>query len=417
MATNVLLFYFIRSSYSIATVLSVFLFGLGLGSFLIYRFSEKIKNPQKLFGFLQILIGLYAFFVFGSLLNIAPKIANHGIIYTSVLLLLIPTICLGAIFPLAGLIYKKEKKDIIGLIYFIDIIGAVAGSLAAGFLLIPNLGNINTIYIAVGLNLLSAIIILPKKLNIAAAAAIFGMIILTFIWPKYYQKTSPDTQFFAASAFGEVKVQENFLTIDGRVQCQFGVENYQGVKVISEEIKKLGENPKILNIGLGCGGTLAGLTEFSNKVDVVEINPVVVSATRKFSDILENPNVNLIVDDGLKYLEKTDKKYDAIVMIIDDPQVLASSDLYTSDAFKIYSQKLTENGFFTFAPIIQEVYCYDVFYYSLKDAFPYIYLDKKNPQQMFVASIQKKELAEYLPDHIRDINSVNKNTLQKCYRK
>jgi len=35
-ATNILFFYFIRSSYSIATVLGVFLFGLGLGSLLIY---------------------------------------------------------------------------------------------------------------------------------------------------------------------------------------------------------------------------------------------------------------------------------------------------------------------------------------------------------------------------------------------
>jgi predicted membrane-bound spermidine synthase len=42
--TNVLFFYFIESSYSIATVLGVFLFGLGTGSLLIYFLSPKIKN-------------------------------------------------------------------------------------------------------------------------------------------------------------------------------------------------------------------------------------------------------------------------------------------------------------------------------------------------------------------------------------
>ena len=414
-ATNVLLFYFVRSSYSIATVLSIFLFGLGLGSFLIYQFSSRIRNPQLIFGFLQILIGSYAFFVFGSLINITPKFASHGIIYTSVVLLLIPTICLGAIFPLAGQIYKKENRNTIGLIYFIDIIGAVAGSLAAGFWLIPVLGNTNTILIGAVLNIFSATIIAPKKLKIIPLVLFLG--IVYFFGPKYYQKTlAYDVKFLASSPYGEIKVVKHTLTIDGRVQCRYDSDNNQGVNVVENEIKNLGENPKILNIGLGCGGTLTSLTNLTNeKVDVVEINPVVVEATRKFSDSLNSSKVNLIIDDGLKYLAKTDKKYDVIVMVIDDPQALASTDLYTSNAFKIYQARLDQNGFFTFLPIIQDVYCLDVFYYSLRDVFPYVYLENKDFQQMFLASLQKKDLSDYLPNHITDINSLDRNVLQKCY--
>lgn len=416
-ATNVLLFYFSRSSYSIATVLSIFLFGLGLGSLLVYRYSKKIRRPEIFFGILQILIGLYAFFIFGGLLSIAPKITNYGIIFSGFVLLLLPTIFLGAIFPLAAMCFKNKEKEVIGLVYSVDLIGAISGSLIAGFLLIPNLGNTNTIYIAAGLNIISAIIVLPKKIKALAVVFLFILVILMFFGPKYFQKSSVNTQFFAASEFGEVKVMDNILTIDDRGQCIFNENIDQGVSVIEGQIRKLGDNSKILNIGLGCGGTLKALTKLTSEtVDVVEINSVVVDANKQFTNTLDNPQVNLIVDDGLKYLEKTEKRYDAIVMVIDDPQVLISSDLYTTDAFRIYSDKLTENGFFAFLPIRQEPSCIDTFYYSLKEIFPYVYLSEKNSIKMFLASQQKKELPDYLPTHIKEINSIDKNTIQKCYK-
>lgn len=58
-ATKMLYFYFTESSYSIATVLSVFLFGLGIGSLVIYYLSNRIKDKRLLFGVLQLLIALF----------------------------------------------------------------------------------------------------------------------------------------------------------------------------------------------------------------------------------------------------------------------------------------------------------------------------------------------------------------------
>ena len=50
--------------------------------------------------------------------------------------LLIPTILLGATFPLAALIISEKKKDSVGFVYSMDLVGAVIGSLVAGFILI-----------------------------------------------------------------------------------------------------------------------------------------------------------------------------------------------------------------------------------------------------------------------------------------
>ncbi|MCK5140414.1 MAG: fused MFS/spermidine synthase, partial [Thermodesulfovibrionia bacterium] len=162
-STNILFFYFIKSSYSIATVLSVFLLGLGIGSLIIYKSSEKIKNKKTLFGILQILVAVYSFFILANLTDIAPALSTLGVFIASFVILLIPTIFLGAVFPLAGSIFIKKKKEIMGLVYSLDLFGAIAGTIIAGFILIPLLGNRIAILFGAAFNLLSAIVIFPKK--------------------------------------------------------------------------------------------------------------------------------------------------------------------------------------------------------------------------------------------------------------
>lgn len=106
------------------------------------------------------------------------------------------------------------------------------------------------------------------------------------------------------------------------------------VEYAIDSLKKT--DAKTLNIGLGCGLTLSQLLSRTSKtVDVVEINPKVVEANKVMTDVLQNKRVNLIVDDGLKYLRQNNLKYDAILVDIEEPIMAHSSGLYTVDAFKI----------------------------------------------------------------------------------
>jgi len=77
-ATHILLSYFAESSYSVATVLSVFLLGLAIGSLLIYYIIHKISNKKFLFATIQIFIALYAYLVLSNLTDIIPKITPLG---------------------------------------------------------------------------------------------------------------------------------------------------------------------------------------------------------------------------------------------------------------------------------------------------------------------------------------------------
>jgi len=438
-ATNVLFFYFIKSSYSIATVLSVFLFGLGLGSFIIYKILHKTENKKLLFGIFQIVIALYAFFVLSNLLSITSQLSSWNIIIASFIILLLPTIFLGAAFPLAAAIFKKQKRDIVGLVYSSDLIGAIAGTLLAGFIFIPWWGHKVAILFAVGFNLLSAMIILPKTKKIIPLIIIILLVGLSLTILPLTNKTSAqplnstlttntnseEYQFYADSPYGIISVSNNNLFIDKRSQCSFLFSDPTAELDAYITETKLTEyaldpltngNLKILNIGLGCGGTLyQAVQQEGVQADVVEINPVVVEANQQFSDILKNPQVNLIINDGLSYLRTTTTNYNSVLVDVENPEVAHASNLYTVEAFEIINNRLDENG--TFALWNYETshpdfnHYLDILYYSLKEAFPYVY----QYRGAFLATKQNIGQKEYQPTTPYKINTINHNTLTPAY--
>jgi len=152
--------------------------------------------------------------------------------------------------------------------------------------------------------------------------------------------------------------------------------------------------------------------EFNTTVDVVEINEKVVEANKVMTDVLKNPRVNLIVDDGLHYLRINNKKYDSILIDIEDPTVAHSSNFYTVDAFKIISDSLESYGTFSLWNFGDSNSKYlDILYYSLKEAFSFVY----SYEYVFTASKLKLDQLEYVPSTPYEINTIDRNTLTDAY--
>jgi len=413
-AANILFFYFIKSSYSIATVLGVFLFGLGAGSLLIYFLLHRIKNKKLLFGMLQIAIAIYALFILTNLTEIIPTISTLGTFATSFAILLVPTIFLGAIFPLAGSIFKKDKKDIIGLVYSSDLFGAIVGSLVAGFFLLPLYGSRVTIVFGAGLNILSAVIMLSKKQKLLPLVLLLSLVTTSIAAPNIIQEETSEYQFYSPSAYGVVKVVNDTLYIEDREQCSLcypeGASERMMATYALESLEKQGELG-VLNIGLGCGLTLEKCLEYDTRVDVVEINYQVVLANKVMTNVLTNPKVNLIVDDGLNYLRHNKKKYDSVLIDVENPTVAHASNLYTVEAFEIISNSLSEYGTFALWNYNGGNRYLDILYYSLKEAFPLVY-----PYEgVFLATKQELDQLEYVPYGPYEINTIDHNTLTDAY--
>ncbi len=158
------------TSASMSLVLSIFFLGLAGGSFLVGKFHHKIKNPLLAYGKLEGFIGLYSavlvyiLFHFQTLLVWAyPQgeilLISQLIKFTLVFLsLILPTLAMGATLPLLIKSFENATSDLsvqkssVSLMYGINTLGAVAGSLISGFVLIPAIGIEYSNHISVFLN-------------------------------------------------------------------------------------------------------------------------------------------------------------------------------------------------------------------------------------------------------------------------
>lgn len=158
--------------YAFSTILTTFFIGFSLGAFIIRNYADRIENPLKIFGLLQLGIGLYGLIIlylfkilrpiYLSLNTAGLQFIQFGLLF---LVIIIPATFFGMIWPVANCAYthtEKEKwgKDI-GNLYSVNSLGSFLGPIAAGFLLIPLLGIT-----------LSAI--LTASLNLAVALSILG---------------------------------------------------------------------------------------------------------------------------------------------------------------------------------------------------------------------------------------------------
>lgn len=162
------------SVYAVSTVLTSFMSGLALGSYIFGRLVDVSKNPEKLFARLEIGLGVYGLFTiylfdvvslpYGDL----HRAFHGGLLFNFIefllafFLLLIPTTFMGATFPVITKLYHEKFDELgsdVGKVYTVDMLGAATGSFVSGFLLIPILGHTKTIILASFLNVLVGLFI------------------------------------------------------------------------------------------------------------------------------------------------------------------------------------------------------------------------------------------------------------------
>ncbi len=148
------------SSLALSTLLTAFMAGLALGSWLGGRYAERIKHPLRTYGMLEGLIGLYAMCV-PAILALMPSVYQalfdayiQDLLVFSLLrfavvflVLLVPTTMMGATLPIVSQwIAQREQRfqGSIGILYGLNTLGACTGALLAGFGALPNMGLAQT---------------------------------------------------------------------------------------------------------------------------------------------------------------------------------------------------------------------------------------------------------------------------------
>ena len=165
-------FVFGTSELAVSAVLAAYMAGLALGAAIAARYAPRITRPILAYGVIELGIGLAALLVpfairglmglyvgwLGGLSDVPEEVSLLSALFhlAGSFIILIPcTALMGATLPLLARHAVRSEDQIgprIGLLYSVNTVGAIGGALTAAFVLLPELGLRQTIYVGAGLN-------------------------------------------------------------------------------------------------------------------------------------------------------------------------------------------------------------------------------------------------------------------------
>ncbi len=164
-----------NTTHAIATVLSAFMGGLALGSYVLGRLADTRRNAFLIYGLLEGGVGVYGL-VIPTLFALTQRAYSrlYGLAETSFTVfslalfllcfavILLPTALMGATLPMLSRFSVTQFASLgrrIGDLYAVNTLGAVLGCALSGFYLIPELGLRGSVRLAAASNLSIAVVV------------------------------------------------------------------------------------------------------------------------------------------------------------------------------------------------------------------------------------------------------------------
>ncbi len=363
---------------SFTAVVTLFLGGIAVGSLLYARTARRIQASIQTLGALQILTAgsVYAFFwalarydmahgfhMFDSWLNRSVK---------ALILMGIPTICMGYAFPMACDLVTDNWKVLgrtVGRAYAVNTLGCVLGPLLTGFFLIPWLGSEITLKTMVVLGAFVGVLLLFQgsssfRIRIVGSLMASALLIALVGGPHrilmhLLNRTHAPVVYFHEGSTG------SYLAL----QKQYGIEVMEGGEVgagttppyiTSNEMAAylpllLKPAPTdVVSICFGTGRT-PGFMARDHRVrhiDAVEIMDEALKAgDTLFSTynhhVLHSRKVSVILDDGFNFMKYTPRRYDVISVDPFTPRNAGAARLYSRDFLQSAREHLKPDGMVT----------------------------------------------------------------------
>jgi spermidine synthase len=156
-------------SISVTLVIGIFMLGLGLGGFLGGRAVRIKSNLNLLLAALEIFIGIFGYFSINLLRSVNQNLLQESQlelqILVNFLILLLPTIAMGATTPLMIQVYRNVSTGPrnVGTPYSSNVLGAAVGILGFGLIGIGTLGLTKSLHMIAFLDFLIAALLIFAK--------------------------------------------------------------------------------------------------------------------------------------------------------------------------------------------------------------------------------------------------------------
>jgi spermidine synthase len=381
--------------YALSTMLATFMGGLALGAHLCGKHCDRRTDLLFAFGFCELGIGISGLlsipiiyrlpalylFVFQTFHTYATMFFVLQVLLC-VLVMLVPTLLMGATFPIVSKRITRSMGELgmkVGRAYSLNTLGAVGGSLAAGFFLIPAVGIKGTAIAAASLNACVALTMIALSRRKVLRSVVMGvpLLALSAVWAG--ASTEPGAclvNFYTALRVPQTESYGDMVEADRRNYRQIFHEErpegqvrafrtYKGELILQVggklEGTALGDLPSslllaylplaahprsrsFLTVGLGAGVTLAAARKAVRDVEIAEVNPGVINAVRLHGLPGLLDGVDIIRNDARNHLMRTGKKYDIISSQPSYPTEPGVSGLFTKEFYQLAAGRLNKNG-------------------------------------------------------------------------
>lgn len=386
------------SIYAFATMLASFLIALALGSALAAVLATSRQRARQGFALAQILIAGLSLAAFAAI-DYLPALMGRwvetpgaGIALTGTVLTAHPGIAgllsaafllpggmaIGSTFPFAVRILAKDASDAAAasartLVW--NTLGAIGGTFATGYIVLPQLRFAGTAAIAAALSLLLAVaatlVVRPRR-HALGAVAVTGLLVLLLAPPttpwrmlRYMPLTARNTRhkviYYGVGRSATVMLHqaqgEWRLTTNGLPEASIQSNAYRAGRHLAARWLGLlplalrPETGSLLVVGLGAGVTVENIPASVRSLHVVELEREVVRANQHLAgvrrhDPLADPRLRLHIDDARGALRLTRQRFDAIVSQPSHPWTSGASNLYTREFFALVRERLEPSGVF-----------------------------------------------------------------------
>ena len=389
------------STYAFTAMLLAFLLGLALGSALFSRLFGARRLGPAAFGLLQLGAGLAALGILplferlpdlvvrALAVSLAPGFVLLVEVALAVAAMLVPTLLIGAGFPCAVQVVARGPARVggdVGRLYALNTLGAIVGTVVAGFALVPIIGAQGAVKVAIGLNLaLGLVLVVAGRRTVpqwqwlgalALALVIVAGLVRVRAWnpvmmaagasvyARQYQRFAGQGGLAQATADSQLLFYRDGLTatvsvhregpttslrVNGKTDASNGVDMHMQLMLGHLPLLLHPDARGVLVIGLGSGVTVGAVAAHPvERVDVVEIEPAVVEAAAFFERenraVLRDRRVHLAIGDARNVLVAADRRWDVIVSEPSNPWIGGVATLFSEEFYALARSRLTPGG-------------------------------------------------------------------------
>ena len=378
-----------------AYTLALFLLGIALGAQVGKNICKRrVEIDISILGVIFVVAALtdvmliIVFYLYSSLYS--PSIVLLG------LLTLICAAVRGIAFPLVHHVGAATKKTgtQVSNIYFSNVFGSTLAPLLIGFVALDYL-NTQQVYLLVCTFTLIVGLFCLKSFKIKAVLlTVSVMSLMALILPeKIFHELSKNS--YQANQYPSQLIENKYGFIqvydDEKDKVVFGANVYDGKlntdifhntngidrAYLLTAIKPQAKTALIIGLSTGSWAQVLSSMPSLEKITIIEINPAYVDFIKEHpevSELLEDDRVEIVFDDGRKYLKQhQEDTYDIILMNTTWNWRAYASNLLSADFLNIVKQSLAPDGvvyynttqsldaYYTVQSVLNYVYQYKFF--------------------------------------------------------